>query len=141
MPSGRPQVYTDEQIIEALKKSRGLVYTAAERVGCDADTIYTRAKQSPAIRAAIKHQRGKIIDRAEEKLFAAINAREPWAVALILKTLGKDRGYVERTETRVVSDDDVNRAIEAELAGVAGQGSDADAPEIAGTQPSESNSE
>jgi hypothetical protein len=94
----RTQEYSDEEIIAALKKSRGLVYTAAERVGCAAETIYARSKQSPAIAEAIKHQRGKIIDKAEDKLIAAINKGEAWAIALMLKTLGKDRGYVERTE-------------------------------------------
>lgn len=32
------------------------------------------------------------------RLFQAIEDREPWAIAMVVKTLGKDRGYVERTE-------------------------------------------
>ncbi len=29
---------------------------------------------------------------------AAVNKGQPWAVSLVLKTLGKERGYVERGE-------------------------------------------
>jgi len=40
-----------------------------------------------------------LLDATEEKLVAAIDNGEPWAIALVLKTLGKERGYVERQET------------------------------------------
>ena len=38
------------------------------------------------------------MDISEQKLRAAVLNGEPWAIALVLKTLGKKRGYVERTE-------------------------------------------
>lgn len=94
----RPRKYTDEEMIDALKATRGMIYLAAERVGCEADTIYARAKVSPAVARCMKHERGKVVDFAEQKLFAGIKKGEQWAVTLALKTLGKDRGYVEKTE-------------------------------------------
>ncbi|HJZ54253.1 MAG TPA: hypothetical protein VKE74_04815 [Gemmataceae bacterium] len=39
-----------------------------------------------------------ILDNAESSLDRAILRGEGWAITLILKTLGKNRGYVERTE-------------------------------------------
>ena len=74
------------------------VYLAAAKLGCHADTIYARAKECPALAAAMRHERGVVVDTAEQKLFDAITAGEPWAIQLALKTLGKDRGYVEKTE-------------------------------------------
>lgn len=94
----RPIVYSDEQIIEALKKTRGMVYLAAETLGCEADTIYRRAAKVKAVKEVITHQRGIVTDAAESKLFQAIMAGDSWAICFYLKTQGKDRGYIERQE-------------------------------------------
>lgn len=93
---GRRQKYTDKEIIAALKKKKGMVYHAAEVVGCEPDTIYNRAKVVAAVAAAIKNERGKVVDTAEMKLFDAIQDGAPWAVQLALRTIGKDRGYAEQ---------------------------------------------
>lgn len=93
----RPTKYTNDRIIAALAETKGLVYLAARVVGCDPDTIYHRAKKSPDVAAAIRAHRGELIDRAEQKLSEAVDRGEAWAVALVLKTLGRDRGYVEKT--------------------------------------------
>jgi hypothetical protein len=95
---GRPRKYTDEQIIDALRETKGMVYLAAQNIGCEADTIYNRAKQCKEIAALIEEERGKVIDKAELKLFDAIQAGEPWAIRMVLATIGKHRGYVERQE-------------------------------------------
>jgi len=90
--------YTSEQIIAAIKAVDGLVYLAARKLGCGPKTIYNRAKKTQAIQQAIEDSRGELVDIAEQKMRAAVMDREPWAVALVLKTLGKNRGYVERQE-------------------------------------------
>jgi hypothetical protein len=96
---GRKREYTEEAIVRALVAKKGMVYHAAEAVGCCADTIYERAKTSKPIRDAIKHERGKVVDSTELKLFdAAVGKGEGWAVQFLLRTIGKDRGYVERQE-------------------------------------------
>lgn len=94
----RPRKYPTEDIVAALKEMKGMVYLAAHRLGCEADTIYYRAKKSKAITAAMESERGKVVDTAELKLYAAILAGEPWAVQFSLRTLAKSRGYVERQE-------------------------------------------
>jgi transposase-like protein len=92
------QRYTTEQIIKALKETNGMIYLAARRLGCTPQTIYNRANRTQVVKQAIEDSRGEIVDLAEQKLRLAILAGEPWAVALTLKTLGKQRGYVERQE-------------------------------------------
>lgn len=90
--------YTAADIITALRETKGLVSYAAQRLGCSVQTVYNYIERYPTVQAAVNEQREGIIDLAEGKLFAAISRGEPWAVAMMLKTLGKKRGYVERTE-------------------------------------------
>jgi hypothetical protein len=91
----RPRVYTNEQLIAALTETKGLVYLAAKRIGCGVDTIYRRARTSKDVAAVIRQQRGELVDTAELGLYNAILQGDPWAITLVLKTLGKDRGYRE----------------------------------------------
>lgn len=90
--------FSNEDIIKALIEVNGLVSLAAKNLNCTAKTIYTRAKSTPAVQQAIDDCRDNLVDHAEQALRAAVADREPWAVALVLKTLGKKRGYVERQE-------------------------------------------
>lgn len=94
----RPRIYSNEEMIAALIANKGMVYLAAESIGCEADTIYTRAKSEPEVASCLKTQRGKVVDTAELKLFKALEAEQPWAIKMTLSTIGKDRGYFEKTE-------------------------------------------
>jgi len=93
-----PVKYTNAQIIEGLESVNGMVYLAARKIGCSAQTIYNRMKSNATIRAACDNARGELIDISEQKLRLAVMNGEPWAVAMVLKTIGKSRGYVERQE-------------------------------------------
>ncbi len=93
--------YTTEQIVAALHEMNGMIYLAARRLGCAPTTIYRRAEHVKIVQQAIQDSRGELVDIAEQKLRAAVLDREPWAVALVVKTLGKDRGYVERQEVQI----------------------------------------
>jgi hypothetical protein len=95
----RPRKYSDKEIIAALKKTGGMVFLAAKRVGCDSNTIYERSKVSKEISGIIHQERGALIDTAESKLLAAIKKGESWAVQFALRTLGRHRGYSENVET------------------------------------------
>jgi hypothetical protein len=93
-----PVKFTNAQIIDGLNSVNGMVYLAARKIGCNPATIYNRMKSSTAIREACDNARGELIDISEQKLRIAVMNGEPWAVAMVLKTLGKSRGYVERQE-------------------------------------------
>lgn len=94
----QPLKFTQAEMIDALKATRGTVSLAADRLGCDPDTVYRYMKRYPKVKAVVTQYRKRRVDMAELKLDAAINNGEPWAIALVLKTLGKKRGYVERVE-------------------------------------------
>lgn len=59
-------------------------------------------RERPALVEALQDARESFLDVAEDSLGKAVKKGEAWAVSLALKTLGKDRGYVERHETKVV---------------------------------------
>ena len=89
---------TAQQVIDALNETKGMVYLAAERLGCEAKTIYNYRDRYPAVRAAMEQQDGKINDVAEMKLYQALMAGEAWAVQFRLRMKARDRGYAERHE-------------------------------------------
>ena len=88
-----------QRIIDCLREVNGLVSLAAKRVPCSMTTIYTRARDVAAVRQAIDECRSELVDYGELALRRAVIAGEPWAVAMVLKTLGKSRGYSEKIET------------------------------------------
>ena len=87
-----------ERIIECLRETNGLVSLAAKRVPCSISTINTRRKRVQAVAQVIRECRAELVDYGELALRRAVIDGEPWAVGLVLKTLGKDRGYIERQE-------------------------------------------
>ena len=92
------QKYTPKQVADALTKSKGMVYVAARNLGCAANTIYNYAERYAIVQEVIDQERGMMIDTAEIALWKALQNSEAWAVSLVLKTIGKNRGYVERQE-------------------------------------------
>jgi hypothetical protein len=107
--------YSDEKIISALRECKGMAYLAASRIGCCYTTIYDRAKKNEKIQALINSERGKVIDFAELRLIKAIERGESWAIAFCLKTIGKNRGYVERQEVTGADGGAVKMEITEEL--------------------------
>ena len=99
------QKFSQQQVIDALKETKGMIYLAAKRLGCDAKTIYNYRDRYPAVRAEMEQQDGEVDDAAEMVLYKAIMAGEPWAVQFRLRTKGKGRGYVERVQQEVSGPD------------------------------------
>jgi hypothetical protein len=84
-----------DDTIFAVRATLGNLSEASERLGVCRQTLYTFAKRHPKVRAAIAQGRAVIVDKAERKLVDAVEAGEPWAISLTLRTLGKWRGYIE----------------------------------------------
>jgi len=85
-------------MVIAIKESKGMIYVAARKMGCAANTIYNYAAEYEEVQRAIDEERGMMVDTAELALWKALQNGEAWAISLTLKTLGKKRGYVERQE-------------------------------------------
>lgn len=85
-------------MIEALEKSLGVVTTAAKAVGIDRSTHYDWYNNDPEYRAAVDSISDIAPDFAESQLHKQIQGGEVSSTIFYLKTKGKKRGYVERTE-------------------------------------------
>ena len=85
-------------VIEALTKMNGQVYLAAKRLGCSHTAVYGYINKYPDIAELKEYFDEETTDIAVMKHREAILNAEPWAIQFQLKTKGKKRGYVERTE-------------------------------------------
>jgi|TARA_R110002012_G_C11258314_1_gene567718 aspartate ammonia-lyase len=90
--------HNKKALIEALKKSLGIVTTACKQVGIDRTTYYRYYNNDKKFRAEvddlINHQK----DFVESKLMKRIANDDTTSIIFYLKTKAKDRGYVERQE-------------------------------------------
>lgn len=101
---GNKEKFTPEEIADTLRKHKGLVYASARSLHCSPQTIYNYAKRSALVRDALDEEKGMILDITEGMLYTAIQRGEGWAITLMLKTKGKDRGYGETVNHRVGGD-------------------------------------
>ena len=90
--------YTDDQLADALVKTKGMIFLAAKTIGCDWHTMDSRIKKSARLQAVVAEQSGQVLDTAELKLYSSIIDGDLGAIKYILSTKGKGRGYVERKE-------------------------------------------
>ena len=85
----------------ALEKSMGIVNVAIEEAGLNRCTHYRWLANDPAYKASVEEMENSALDFAESKLHALIKAENVTAIIFFLKTKGKKRGYVERTEVDI----------------------------------------
>ena len=85
-------------MIEALEKSLGVVTTAAKSSGVSRSSHYQWMKEDEQYKAAVEDIENIALDFAESQLHKQIQNGEVASTLFYLKTKGKKRGYVERTE-------------------------------------------
>jgi len=85
-------------MLEALKKSLGIVTKAVEMVGIDRQTHYNWLKDDPEYKKSVEALDDVVLDFAESKLHQSINNGSDTATIFFLKTKGKKRGYIEKSE-------------------------------------------
>jgi hypothetical protein len=92
------QRYRQQQVIDALTETKGLVTFAAQRLGCVPNTVYAYVDRYPKVRAARDAARERQLDVTEAALFRAIGEGELPAITFYLRTVGRHRGYGDRLE-------------------------------------------
>jgi hypothetical protein len=88
-------------VLEALRKSLGVVTAACDMCGVPRRTFYGWKDQDPEFKAAVDEINEVAIDFAENALYKLIQEGNPAATIFYCKTKGKARGYVERSEVEV----------------------------------------
>ena len=93
------QVRRREALVASIRQHRGILSRVAEELGfVDAASVRYYIYRDPQLRAVWDDARGRVVDKAEENVFAAVEAGNLKYSWHLLQTLGKDRGYTERRE-------------------------------------------
>jgi len=95
-------------MIEALEKTLGIVTQAANLVGIHRSTHYQWLEEDEAYREAVNGISDMALDFAEGKLHQRIKDDSDTAIIFYLKTKGKKRGYIERSEVDMSGNVGVN---------------------------------
>ena len=85
-------------LLEALEQTLGVVTTACRKIGMERSTVYNWLKNDPDFKAKYDELQSVALDFAESKLHQRIAEGSDACTIFYLKTKGKGRGYVERTE-------------------------------------------
>ena len=91
-------------MLEALEKSLGVVTTACKSVGIGRTTHYMWLDEDPEYRRDVEGISDIAVDFAESSLHKQIKDGNPTSTIFFLKTKGKKRGYVERQEIDLGTD-------------------------------------
>jgi len=87
-------------MLEALEQSLGVVTTACKKVGIGRTTHYMWLKEDKKYKREVESIEDIALDFAESQLHKQIKDGNTAGTIFYLKTKGKKRGYVERTEVQ-----------------------------------------
>lgn len=96
---GRDRVLQHKSaMVDALHKSLGIVTSACRIVGISRETHYRWLSEDPEYKKAVEDISEVALDFAESQLHKQIQEGEVTSTIFYLKTKGKNRGYIERSE-------------------------------------------
>lgn len=85
--------------IDAYRANMGNATAASSSVGINRITYWRWYNSDPKFAALVDEVKEEQIDLAESELRKLVKSGNITAVIFTLKTIGKERGYIERTET------------------------------------------
>jgi len=85
-------------MLEALRKSLGIVTNACKEVGIDRTLYYRWLKEDDEFRHKVEELEDIALDFAESMLLKKIKDEDTTAIIFYMKTKGKKRGYIEKHE-------------------------------------------
>ena len=98
MPKSDKTDSLKRNMLEALEKTLGVVAPAAKKANIARQTHYEWLSLDPEYRKAVEDIENLALDFAESKLHSQIASDNIVATIFFLKTKGKRRGYVEKSE-------------------------------------------
>lgn len=99
-------------MLEALEKTLGVVTTASKMVGIERTTHYKWMANDKDYKDKVNGLQEVVLDFAESALHKMVENHNPAATLFLLKTKGKQRGYVERQEIQHSSDTETDITFE-----------------------------
>ncbi len=85
-------------LLESLEKALGVVTTACKTAGCSRETFYKYCREDEEFKTKVEDVSNITLDFAESQLHKQIMDGNTTATIFYLKTKGKNRGYIERSE-------------------------------------------
>ena len=95
-----------ESLLKALEKSLGIVTVACKNADVPRSTYYKWIKEDDQFAKEVKDIENIALDFAESQLHKQIGSDNTSATIFYLKTKGKRRGYIERSELDLTSGDE-----------------------------------
>ena len=95
-----------ETILSALESSLGVVTTACKKTGIPRSTFYKWLKEDEIFAKKVKDIENVSLDFAESKLFEQMADNNTSATIFYLKTKGRKRGYWEKQQHDITTDDE-----------------------------------
>lgn len=90
--------FDDHTLIQVLLVNKGNIAQSARALRVSRACVQNRVGANPKIRAMVDRLRETNVDMAEKGLQDLVAKGNVAAIIFTLKTLGRDRGYVERVE-------------------------------------------
>lgn len=94
-----------KKLLEALEKSLGVVTVACKTAELDRTTFYNYYNSDPEFKEAVDSIEDIALDFAESQLHQQIRDGEVTSTIFYLKTKGKRRGYIEKTQQELSNPD------------------------------------
>lgn len=95
------------RIMPHVIERRGNISAVARALGVSRQTIYRHIEKSAKLQKAVASAREERIDLAESQLDAAVERGEPWAITLMLRGIGRERGYGAEADVNLRTDGEV----------------------------------
>ena len=95
-------------LVKALGKSLGVVTTACKNADCSRETFYKYYREDDVFKKKVDDVSNIALDFAESQLHKQIGTGNTSATIFYLKTKGKKRGYIERTEVDQTTNININ---------------------------------
>jgi hypothetical protein len=94
-----------EHFLEAFEQAAGNVSVACKKVLISRETYYRYLKEDPEFKQKCEEINESLLDMAETMLLKQIKNDNTTSIIFYLKTKGKSRGYVERSEHLVADEE------------------------------------
>jgi hypothetical protein len=98
MAKRQQERFKPEQVIDALRKCRGIPARAATILECDRQTVLNYCKKYPKVQAAREEAKETLNDWVESQMIKRIEAGSDTMMIWWSKTQMRSRGYSDRQE-------------------------------------------
>jgi len=104
-----------DALLQALENSLGIVSTACNRSGISRSSFYKWYKEDEEFRKKVDEIDNVKLDYVETKLFKNIENEKEKSIIFYLQHKGHKRGYVQRQNINLTSNEDDIKKIEIEI--------------------------